>query len=175
MTIICAVHRGDRTWIGSDTLCRMGNIKINNGPKWVCWGKWAVGTAGDLRSINVFEQNAKQLFDDLSGPFDFSERVRDMLPRYGFDLKPPGNDEQVPLCGQDMILACPEGIWAVPRDLCIVNVGDYWADGSGLAFALGAMHALQGSDPEVMMRAGLNAAMTFEAACGGDEWIEVLD
>lgn len=173
MTIICAVHRGDRTWIGSDTLVRRSNIKINNGPKWVRWGKWAVGTAGDLRAVNIFEQKTKRLFDDLQDPFDFSERVRSMLPEYGFDLK-PGDMEATPNSAQDMILASSEAIWNVCCDFSIVNVGEYWADGSGMAFALGAMHSVRQADPETMIRAGLSAAMAFETGCGGDEWVEVL-
>ncbi|MEQ8195555.1 MAG: hypothetical protein RIB59_13805, partial [Rhodospirillales bacterium] len=65
MTVICALHdtRAKATWIGSDTRVTASHQAFDFGPKWVTAPGWAVGCAGDLRTINVLAAHAATLFE----------------------------------------------------------------------------------------------------------------
>ena len=145
MTIICAGHNGKRMWIGSDTLVDSAGTKLYKAFKWVVWGGWAVGVAGESRAQDVLEHHAKKLFDDLSGAFEFAERVRSIFKDHDFDLKPARDNQAPPNSGQWMILAkAPDRLWAIGPDFSILDMGDFAADGSGQAYALGAASVLSG-------------------------------
>ena len=178
MTTIVAVRDGKRTWIGLDTQGTRGSLRLVCGPKWVRHGAWAVGHAGDLRVLNIMRHHAKRLLDDLEGPFEFTGRLMDILNECDFKLSPHGNNH-APCTGQDFILANPAVMWRICSSSGFAPNEDFWADGSGQDFALGAMYAnraMRGTDDaERILRVALGAAMTFDTLTGGEVWVEVLE
>ncbi len=165
---------GKRTWIGSDTQAEAGGTRLSVEQKWVRFGTWALGIAGDRRVQCICEAHAKRLFDDLPGAFDFTERFYDLLKEYDFDLSPSPGDS-CPVTGQNLILANPSELWTVLGCLAPIPV-ELWADGSGRNFGLGAMHAMRGiDDAERVLKAGLAAAFEYDAGTGGEIWTDVLE
>lgn len=177
MTTIVAIRDGKRTWIGSDMQATRGGTARISGSKWVPFGSWAVGIAGDLRAQSICAKHAKRLLDDLAGAFEFTERLEALLREYSFDLS-PAPDDATPNTAQDMILACPNTIWSICADMSIVEIPDYWAEGSGYRFALGAMSAadrFKTIKSEDLARIALETAMKYDTGTGGDIWMDVLE
>lgn len=174
MTTIIAVRDGARTWIGSDTLACSGKTKIPVGHKWVISDGWAAGIAGSRRTFTLCQHEAAALFKHLEGPFEFTQRFRDLLTENDYDLS-PADGRANPQTGQDVLLANPGGLWMVLGDLSVTPV-EYWCEGSGRAYGLGAMHAMRDvHDAQSVLRAGLEAGMAYDAGSGGEAWTDVLE
>ena len=174
MTIICALHDPETrsTWIGSDRRAVDNGTKVDVGPKWTLSDGWAVGHAGNLRAANLLQANADDLFHDLDGPLTFTNRVRSILEADGFNK----DSAEGPGCwGQQMILATADSVWSIgiTLEFYVIEAGEFWADGSGRSFALGAAFAHHG-DAEHKVHAALMAAITYETGCGGEPWIHEL-
>jgi ATP-dependent protease HslVU (ClpYQ) peptidase subunit len=174
VTTICAVRDGKRTWIGSDTLGSREGLRAVCGHKWVRFGAWAIGHSGDLRALNIMRHHAKRLLDDLDEPFEFTARLMDVLRDCDYDLS-AHKGQHTPCTGQSLILANPGNVWRLCDTLSFSPNEHYWADGSGQEYALGAMFAMREiKDAERVLRAGLAAAMEYDAGTGGEIWTDVL-
>ena len=175
MTTIVAVRDGARTLIGSDTLGSREGLRAVCGHKWARFGSWAVGSVGDLRTVNIMQHHAKRLLDDLGDPFEFTTRLTDVLKECDYVLSPHDNDH-APCTGQNLILANPTNIWRLCDSLSFAPNEHYWADGSGQEYALGAMYAMREiDDAERVLKAGLAAAFEYDAGTGGEIWTDVLE
>jgi ATP-dependent protease HslVU (ClpYQ) peptidase subunit len=169
---------GSRTWIGSDGMICSGMLRQEVGGKWVVRPPWAVGVAGNLRTLNVLDERADQLLADLDGAHAFARRVRDLLKEDGYRSDEEG---QGPVdFGQLMMLARPGAAWTIGCDFAIVAVppGRLWAEGEGRELAVGAGHALLAlarplPEPEVL-KAALEVAIALSVACGGAAWLAEL-
>ncbi len=175
MSVIAALHdrRSQSTWIGSDTLCCAGNLKLPFGPKWVVRRRWAIGIAGHLRTINLIDRHASELVQDLSGPYELAQRLRDLLKADGFR---EGQEERGPLeFGQTLMLARPDSVWVLGFDFSTVVLPPdrLWAEGSGRDLAIGAAHVLatQAAAPANVVRCAIETAVAFDTGCGGDAWV----
>ena len=80
MSVIAALtcSTSGSTWIGSDTLMCSATLRQIVGPKWIRHRPWALGVAGHLRALNLFQYHAAELLGDLSHPFDFATRAREL-------------------------------------------------------------------------------------------------
>lgn len=174
MTTIVAVRDGARTLVGSDTMARSEGTKIAVGAKWVRSGDWAIGIAGSRRTFTICENQSDDLFKNLEGPFEFTQRFRDLLISHDYDLS-PSEGRSNPHTGQDLLLANPSGLWLVLSDLSVTPV-ERWAEGSGRYYGLGAMFAMREiDDADRVLRAGLEAAMQYDDGTGGEIWTDVLE
>ncbi len=179
MSVIVALPAdGDRpTWIGSDSMVHAGSLRLT-GRKWVVQGPWAVGVAGHLRTVNLIEQHAGDLFTDVADAFDFSCRMRAVLQQDGYQ---DAEDGRGPVeLGQSFLLARQSGVWTIGNDFSVIRIpaGQLWAEGTGRELALGAAHALMAVRPRPseseIVRAAIEAAIAFDSSCGGPVWIEQL-
>lgn len=172
MTVIVACRDGGTVWIGSDTQANNADTVVGPVEKWIIRKPWAVGVAGNWRTLNVLQANADDLFDGLAGAYDFTCRARGLLERDGFNAEQNVGPKE---WGQEMILAHPGGVWSVCNSFSIVEVpeGQVWADGSGRAYALGASFACKGSAKE-RVRTAVKAAIRYSSACGGEVFLRSL-
>lgn len=177
MSVIAALHdkRSRSTWIGSDTLCCAGDLKLPFGPKWVVRRPWAIGIAGHLRGINLIDQHASELVQAVSGPYQLAERLRDLLKRDGFR---EGAEERSPMeFGQTLMLARPDGVWTLGSDFSTVALPPdrLWAEGSGRDLAIGAAHVLLTRSavpaPAEVVSCAIETAVAFDIGCGGEAWV----
>jgi ATP-dependent protease HslVU (ClpYQ) peptidase subunit len=180
MTVIAAMcsSLNASTWVASDTLISSGNLQLYVGPKWVMRGSWAVGIAGHMRTINIFQNHADELLRDLRDAYEFSRRARQMLLADGY--LSAKNDEGPSDLGQMMMLANPRSAWTVGADFSLTQlpVDTLWAEGSGRELAIGAAHALQatcaGISAKEIIRAAVETAIARDIRCGGTAWIAEL-
>lgn len=181
MTIIAAMtcSATGSTWIGCDTLMCSANLRQIVGPKWVLQPPWALGVAGHLRALNLFQQHAPALLGDLGHPFELAGRARELLKADGFTSESEDNMGPV-VYGQMMILARPGEVWGLAADFSVVAIerGRLWAEGSGRDLAIGAAHALvelrSGLSAEQVVRRAVETAMALETSCGGTAWISLV-
>jgi ATP-dependent protease HslVU (ClpYQ) peptidase subunit len=176
MSIIAALHHAGRgsTWIGSDTLVCSGSLKLPFGPKWVVRRPWAIGIAGHLRAVNVVDRYAAELTNQVSGPYELADRLRDLLKRDGFR---EGAEERGPLeFGQTLLLAHADGVWTLGSDFSTVAAppDQLWAEGSGRDLAIGAAYILTSMrqlEPAEIVRRAIETAVAFDVGCGGHAWV----
>ncbi len=181
MSVVVALTapEGRSTWIGSDTLYASGSLKLV-GPKWIVRPPWAVGVAGHLRSVNILEHHRENLLAELSGAYEFTRRIRELLREDGFHQDSEGQGPGPLGFGQTFILAHPEGAWTIASDFSIVPIprGQLWAEGSGRELALGAAHARANCGGKFTARdtvkRAIAAAIAFDTICGGEIWLEEL-
>jgi ATP-dependent protease HslVU (ClpYQ) peptidase subunit len=76
------------------------------------------------------------------------------------------DDQPVESSQWDCLILSPAGIYSVQSYREAVEFDKYWADGSGLRLALGAMHAVYDihKDPKQIAEAAIRAASEFDDA-----------
>jgi ATP-dependent protease HslVU (ClpYQ) peptidase subunit len=180
MSVIAAIcsSRTASTWLASDTVSSSGNLHLVVGPKWIMRHSWGVGVAGHLRTINVFQQHADELLKDLSDPYEFARRARDLLTADGYRS---GKDDAGPCeFGQMLMLANTRSVWTIGADFSLTEVpaDSLWAEGSGRELAIGAAHALQATVSDIsakdLIRLAVETAVARDVGCGGSAWIAEL-
>lgn len=180
MTVIAAMcsSLSRSTWVASDTMIASGNLQLHVGPKWVVRGSWAVGVAGHLRAINVFQGHADELFHDLGDPYEFTQRARQVLLADGFEgAKNDGGPCEL---GQMLMLANPGNAWTVGSDFSLTQLpaDALWAEGSGRELAIGAAYALGAGGGAIsakdIVRMAVETAIARDIRCGGIAWIAEL-
>lgn len=166
MSIICALHRGGETWIGSDTMCSANGTKLTVGSKWSECGGWWVALAGDLRGHDVIARLA--LADDA---FDAASAIKAALKADGFQGQERTGAENL---GQNIMLARAGAVVSIGCDFSLVPIpeGELGAGGSGCDYALGAAW-VAGRDTcptRNVVRLAVDAAIRYDDGCGGDAW-----
>ena len=78
------------------------------------------------------------------------------------------NDQAVQDTQLHLMIANPSGIYQMTGDRNITEIANFWASGSGLRFALGAMYASYDryKDPVKIATIGVEAACKYESYCG---------
>jgi ATP-dependent protease HslVU (ClpYQ) peptidase subunit len=180
MSVIAAMcsSRTASTWVASDTLVSSGNLRLSVGPKWLIRDSWAVGVAGHVRTINVFQRHAEELLKGLGDAYEFSRRARDLLRADGYGSA----KEDLGPCdfGQMLMVATPHGVWTIGSDFSVspIPVDFLWAEGSGRDLAIGAAHALRESCPEIsakdVLRRAVETAIACDVGCGGEAWVSEI-
>lgn len=179
MTTIVAVHKpGFGTVIGSDRQSTSYSFKTNliDG-KWVFQNGWAVGCSGSLRTLVVVRERAADLFRDLTTPFEFCNRMVQLMQSAGFCHNSDEDERGGPKSwGQELLLASADGVWEIDPTMTPNQVpeGELMAGGSGFAYAMGVGYATQGMAPLKRVRLALEAGMTYDPNSGGEPWIATL-
>jgi ATP-dependent protease HslVU (ClpYQ) peptidase subunit len=178
MSTIVIVRKGQRAVIASDSQFSQGSIKIapshrRKAHKIHRVGDVYIGSTGWTAFHNIFES----IMERFPGDLDFRSRKHIFetflkLHRHLKDdyfIETHEKDEQAVQSSQwDCLIAAPAEIFTVSSDRCVCEYDTYWADGSGLRFAIGAMHALYDrcDDPEGIAAAGIEAACEFDDGSG---------
>lgn len=182
MTIICALNdeSGDKVWVGCNDRATIGDSPAPaSASKWLHFGGWLVGLSGDESVYEQFllinEDKFPATSDKVLDVFQFMRSVYDDL-----SLGQQKGGDTTPSYGVDGILVHQSGrMWDFDSRLALSEVpsGRLWACGSGVDYALGADHALQGeglSAKERVARA-VEAAIALDIGCPGEILLQVFD
>lgn len=171
MTIITAIHDGTMTWLGYNDGWCVGDTPINTGSKkWMVFGNWALGIAGNTSQKNYLEYHVDKLKDITDNPFELVEQIRGIFSegdRYVEDHKSTTPNYKI-----SAILAHKNGgIWDLDRGLSIdkLPTNKLWARGSGVDYALGASDALEhlSLPTESLITKATQAAINCDLYCPG--------
>lgn len=177
MSVICAIADAKATWLASNTSCITGDGRVLIcGPLWYVHEKWAVGQTGDARTGCVLKEHLSALFNNLDGPFEFTERFRGLLERHGY--KGTYGDEAVPCYGSSYILAGAGRVFDIDASFDITEypLGEMAARGSGGHYALGVWYALKETSTKSsqILDMAVRAAIANDVHCGGEPWVRQL-
>jgi ATP-dependent HslUV protease subunit HslV len=178
MSTLVVVRKGNMAVIGSDSRFTKGSIVISsqqkrNHHKIHRVEDAFVGFTGWSLMHNLFED----VLEKYPGNLDFRSRkhifrtflfLHQKIKEDYFVQTREKDDQPVESSQWDCLIACPCGIFEVDSYRTVTEYDRFWADGSGVRFALGAMSAVYDTheDPEVIARAGLKAACEFDDGSG---------
>ena len=114
---------------------------------------------------NIVENCPKQLdFSSKGGVFKSFLFLHRILKKEYFLETKEKDDQPVESSQWDCLILSPAGIFNVLSYREVSQYQRFWAEGSGLRFSLGAMHATYDlhDDPEKIARAGIEAACEFD-------------
>jgi ATP-dependent protease HslVU (ClpYQ) peptidase subunit len=179
MTIIAAYKGPDGIYLGGDSMAADANdVVYLTSPKVFRLPGFTVGFAGSFR----FGQILEHCFDPPEHPYNmddftymfagWTEKLRETLANYGLLKSENGVDS----IGEDgaALLIYNEGIYQIQEDLSILKISSNYASiGVGMNYALGVMHALDGSGltGEEIVKRALDIAIYHCPRCGGDTTI----
>lgn len=176
MTTLVGLHcAGQGTWIGADSQTTADNLRMGPVSKWVRKGRWAVGCAGNLRTLYLMQTESDGLLDGVRSVDEVLRRLERLMANHNYaaaTLEPFGP----PSWGQSFLIASDEGLWDIDISLSVLPIpsGTLWACGSGRDFALGAGHAAAEADPDRRVRAAMDAAITYDVLTGHGMFIDHL-
>lgn len=179
MSTIVVVRKGPRAVIASDSLFSQGTIKVppsnkRNHHKIHRFKDAYIAFTGWSAFHNIFDS----VIEKFPGDLDFQSRqhifetflkLHPKLQEHFYVETTEGKNQAVESSQWDCLIASPAGIFDVSSNRTVNEYTRFWADGSGLRFALGAMHAVYDryKDPESIARAGVEAACELDDGSGG--------
>jgi ATP-dependent HslUV protease subunit HslV len=178
MSTIVVVRKGPDAVIASDSLFTQGSIKISpkqqaNSHKIHRFKDACVGFIGWSLFQNIFESVINRYPGDLNFQsrrhiFETFQRLHRRLKKDFHLATNEEEDQPVESSQWDCLIAAPSGIFGVSSYRHIGEYATFWAAGSGIRFALGAMHAIydKHEDPALIAKAGIEAACEFDDASG---------
>jgi ATP-dependent HslUV protease, peptidase subunit HslV len=180
MSIAVAVRTADQIVLAADSKRTFGggavppenlrDIKIRRvGGSYIATTGWGVYT----NILDDYLRGARQpRLSDSSAIFGFFRNFWKALhQRYAF-VNDQCSETDSPFGDLDasFLIAAPSGIYYVACDMSVTEFDQYYAVGSGAAYALGALHALyrSNSDAEGVARKAVAAASALDIYCGGE-------
>lgn len=174
MSTVVVVRKGNKAVIGADSLFCQGTILIDsskraNHLKIHKAGDAYVGFVGWSVMHNIFEDILEKFpkalnFEGRKNIFRTFVFLHSKIKELYFIETREKNDQPVESSQWDCLIACPQGIYGVDSYRTVIEYSKYWADGSGMRFALGAMNAVydREHDPAEIARIGLLAACDLD-------------
>lgn len=178
MSTLVVVRKGKRAVIAADSLFTLGSIKLpasnkNNFHKIHKVGDVFVGFTGwsamHIIFDNVIENHPGILsFSSVQSIYETFRKLHVLLKDDYFIETKEKDDQPVESSQWDCLIASPYGIFGVDSYRTVDEYKNFWADGSGIRFALGAMHAVYDNcdTPEEIAKAGVEAACQFDNNSG---------
>jgi ATP-dependent protease HslVU (ClpYQ) peptidase subunit len=180
MTIILAVSKDNETVMASDTRITYGseiipgdNLAVDKiikiGGSYIGSSGW--GVYDNILADYLHDKNAVQLDGAQSIFLFFMDLWRDLHKRYSFvNDQSGGKDSPFGDLDAKFLIANSSGIFLVSSNMSVRKFNKYYAIGSGSSYSLGAMNVLYDGDHDAMSiaRRAVEAAITFDNACGGE-------
>lgn len=178
MSTLVVVRKGLKAVIASDSQFGQGSTKVSahhqiNNRKIFQIEDAYIGFTGWSALMAVFghlsEHSPESFrFGSRSQIFQtFLSLHQKLKDDYFLDTKEK-DDQPVESSQWDCLIAAPSGIYQVQSYREVMEYRDYWADGSGTEYALGAMQATYHlyDEPEKIAQAGIEAACEFDKSSG---------
>jgi ATP-dependent protease HslVU (ClpYQ) peptidase subunit len=178
MTVLVVVRKADKVVIAADTTSSHGSTLLkadykNNHEKIIrfknTWFALTGYSMGKLMLAHALEDIGDDLsFNGLSEVYRSSLKLhKHFKDEYFLMTKNGGSSQAVESTQLPMLIANSSGAYEVGGDRNVVEIAKFWAAGSGMRFALGAMHSAYDryKDPAKIAQAGIEAACEFDSAC----------
>lgn len=178
MSVIVVVKKAGKAVIASDTLYGFGNLKvtstyIHRHNKIHQCGDSFVGLVGASAHDGVFRHlianhKDKLSFKSKTDIFDTYLRIHPLLKEKYFINTNEGDDDEYESSRIDALIANPNGIFGMYSWREVYEFEKFWALGSGIDFALGALFTNYDSldNPEEIADIAVRAACEFDDGCG---------
>lgn len=175
MSTIVVVRKHDSIVIASDTVSKVGNIRVRSTyrtfhDKISRYDDTYVGTVGAAVHQDVLDDiyaRYKELFsfEDRNAIFRTYLKLHPILKEEYFINSSADKDDEYESSQIEALVANSHGIFGMYSWRTVIEYERFWGIGSGREFAMGAMHALyETHTAEEIARAGVLAACDFDDA-----------
>jgi ATP-dependent HslUV protease subunit HslV len=178
MSTIVVVKKSGKAVIAADTMSSFGDTKLiskylTGRSKIVKCGPSYLGVLGSAAHNNVLTSIVRRYksrlsFDSVDGIFDTCLRLHPILKDEYFLNVDEGENDDYESSQMESLIANPSGIFGVYSWREVFEYERFWALGSGMEYALGAMHSAYDllENPEEIARIGVTASCEFDNASG---------
>ena len=178
VSIVTVVKKNGYAAIASDSLASYGSLKMSTAysrtnQKIVKVGHSYIGMVGYAVSMQVLEHVFKVIGDPpalaTTGEiFDVFMSIHPRLKQDYFLVPRVDPGDAFEQSQMHALIANAHGIFSVGSMRTVTEHERFWASGSGIEYALGAMHAVYGATNDVVAiaEAGVRAAVEFDNGCG---------
>lgn len=181
MSIVVAVRKDERIVLAADTQSNFGSSRMTPdnhraaklhrvGTAWIGATGW--GLYENLLQDHLAKRASVRLRDQRDIFTFFLGFWKALRKDYNLVNDQAVKDRESPFGDLDasFLVVNRQGIFCVESDLSVTRFERYFAIGSGGDFALGALHALAGTDldAEELARRAVRAAIDLDSRCGGE-------
>ena len=175
MTILAALNKGEKTYIGCDTTATHPQHGLEDvGPKWIVWDNTAIGVSGLLSGYCLLQQH----MTEPDGVYGAVDQIKKILKDSNIEL------EKVrgwPIWDCWTLYATPTGIWEIGDGFTIrrIKPEELVLLGSGMDYSKGADHVLESDEfplrpPRIRVKNAIEIAIELDHLCGGSVWTHEL-
>lgn len=178
MSVVVVVKKADKAVIAADTLSTFGSTKLaagytNNRSKIAKCGNTYLGLVGASAHNNVMNSIIRNYgktlsFKNIEDIFETYRKLHTILKKEYFVNTAEEDKDAYESSQIDALIANSNGIFGMYSWREVYEYERFWATGSGMEYALGAMNAVYYSDisAEEIATIGINSACEFDDGCG---------
>ena len=169
MTCVVGLKDADGVWLGVDSCVSNGNLILpqRSGEKLFKKGPFVFAISGNVRGENILRHSIsipKRKDKEAANHYLYNtviDAVREGFKKAGFARKQNDKEEH----GNTFLFVYESRLFKFASDYCLIELGDYHAEGSGRQYALGSLYttAKLGLSPKERVRLALDASATFDA------------
>ena len=171
MSVVVAIKENGNIFIGADSQSTKGSTRItlrnpNNYKIWKVINSnntlmASVGSARDANIIRVVPGIVDD-YDEFYNRVDYKFVVKYVAPNIVKELKKAGflrNDDYLEFMDSAYLFAYRDKLFLIDRDLCVLEIDDYVAIGSGSSEAIGSLLSTEGEDPRTRIIKAIKASV----------------
>lgn len=178
MSVVVVVKKADKAVIAADTLSTFGSTKLtakytNNRSKIAKCGDTYLGLVGASAHNNVVNSIVRNYgktlsFKNIEDIFETYRKLHTILKKEYFVNTTEEDKDAYESSQIDSLIVNSNGIFGMYSWREVYEYERFWATGSGMEYALGAMNAVYDSDlsAEEIATLGINSACEFDDGCG---------
>ena len=178
MSIVVVVKKAGKAVIAADTLYGFGNTNVpviyNSAPEKIFkFENSFIGTVGAPAHDNVLQHlfrkhKSKISFNGRNEIFDTYLKIHSILKDEYFLKTSENEEDEYESSRIDGLITNPYGIFGIYSMREVYEFERFWAIGSGMDYALGAMYANYEcfDEPEMIAEIAIKAACEFDDGCG---------
>lgn len=172
MSVVVAIKEGKKVYMGADSQSTRGNTRItlrnpNNFKIWkvVDSNNCLMASVGNARDANVVRliPGIVDDYDEFAKRVDYKFVVKYIVPNLVRELKKAGflkDENYIELISSAFLFAYRDKLFLIDRDLCVLEINDYVAIGSGSPEAIGSLLSTEGDDPKTRIIKAIKASAT---------------
>ena len=170
MSVVVAIKEGKKVYIGADSQSTKGNTRItlknpNNFKIWkvIDSNNCLMASVGMMRDANVIRlvPSIVDSYDEYAKRVNYKFVVKFIVPNLVKELKKAGfvKDENYIECiNSAFLFAYKDKVFLIDYDLCVLEINDYVAIGSGASEAIGSLLSTEGEDPRTRIIKAIKAS-----------------
>ncbi len=170
MSVVVAIKEGKKVYMGADSQSTLGNTRItlrnpNNFKIWkvIDSNNTLMACVGAKRDANVIRlvPGIVDEYDEFAKRVNYKFVVKYIVPNIVRELKKAGfiKDESYVECiNSAFLFAYKDKLFFINNDLCVLEINDYVAIGSGSPEAIGSLLSTEGEDPKTRIVKAIKAS-----------------
>lgn len=160
MSVVVAIKDGNRVYMGADSQSTKGSTRItlrnpNNFKIWKVLdsNNCLMASVGASRDANVIRlvQGIVDEYDEFAKRVNYRFVVKYIVPNIVRELKRAGfikDENYIEHINSAFLFAYKDKAFLIDSDLCVLEIDDYVAIGSGAPEAIGSLLSTEGEEPK---------------------------